>query len=74
MLQRECGASFRTVAGSHVAAVNFGNAADDGQPQAGAAALGGEKRFEHAAANFVGQARSAVGNFQFESARADDTR
>ena len=48
------------------AAVGLGNPRDDGQPQARAGLLGGEERLEDPRQDILGQARSAVGNVQFQ--------
>ena len=56
-----------------VAAVGFGDAVDDRQAQAGAAALGREERLERPAADFVGQPGTAVGDFQLDAARGRRT-
>ena len=70
----ERGPAFGAIGHDDLAAVDFGNAIDDGQPQAGAVALGGEERLEGPAADFVGQARAAVGNFDFEAVAAGSRR
>ena len=51
------------LAADRLAAVDFGDAADDGQPQAGAVLLGREERLEDSRQRSVRQARAACRRF-----------
>ena len=63
-----------TITGGDVAAVCRGDPFDDRQPQAGSATLGREERFEQPLIARVGDARPAVGDFQFDAAGTGECR